>query len=180
MHTTGPNLGILSQQTHKMQLNSAARCKRPSEKPASASNASENTTMAKARGKIPIQTLKYTLNRRKDTTATRRRAGSEEGTAIIHIQDHNTAWQTPGKTQTTATVQDTHFTLLKSSNRPMAAARRRQGQQLYAWYGTPSRRPQAAPPFPLTAASEATQPQPPALLPEAWSCECNTGQTAKE
>jgi len=43
----------------------------------------------------------------------------------------------------------------------MAAARRRQGQQLYAWHGTPSRRSQATPPFPLTPADEATQPQPP-------------------
>jgi len=156
-----------------MQLNNTA-LKPPSEKPASASNASENTTMAKAQGKIPIQTLKHTRDRRKDTAATRRRAWSEEGTVIIHIQDHNTARQTPGKTQATVTAQDTHFTLLKSSNRPMAAARRRQGQQLYAWHGTPSKRPQAAPPFPLTAASEATQPQPPALPPEAWPCECNT------
>jgi len=84
------------------------------------------------------------------------------------------AWQTLGKTQATATAQDTHFTLLKSSKRPMVATRRRQGQQLYAWYGTPSRRPQAAPPFPLTAASEATQPQPPAMPPETWPCEFNT------
>jgi len=150
-----------------MQLINAAP-KRPSEKPALASNASENMTMAKAREKIPIPTLKHTRNRRKDTTATRRRARSEEGTVIIHIQDHNTARQTPGKTQATGTAQDTHSTLLKSSNRPMAAARRRQGQQLYAWHGTPSRRP------PLTAASEATQPQPPALPPQAWPWECNT------
>jgi len=76
-------------------------------------------------------------------------------------QNHNTARQTPGKTR--ATAQETHSTLLKSHNWQMVAARRRQGQQLYAWHGTPSRRPQAAPPFPLTAASEATQPQPPAL-----------------
>jgi len=62
--------------------------------------------------------------------------------------------ETPGNTQATATAQYTHSTLLKSSNRPMAAARRRQGQQLYAWHGTPSRRPQAAPPFPLTLAGE--------------------------
>jgi len=41
------SLGILSQQTHKMQLNNASP-KRPSEMPASASNASENT---KARDK---------------------------------------------------------------------------------------------------------------------------------
>jgi len=50
----------------------------------------------------------------------------------------------------------------------MVAARSRQGQQLYAWHGTPSRRP------PLTAASEAKQRQPPALPPEAWPCEYNT------
>jgi len=83
-------------------------------------------------------------------------------------QNHNTALQTLGNNQATATAQYTHSTLLKSSNRLMAAARRRQGQQLYAWHGTPSRRP------PLTAATEATQPQPPALPPEAWPCECNT------
>ena len=73
----------------------------------------------------------------------------------------------PDNTQATTTAQYTHSTLLKSSNRPMAAARRRQGQQLYAWYGTPSRRPQAAPPFPLTPAGEAIQLQPPALPSEA-------------
>jgi len=73
----------------------------------------------------------------------------------------------PDNTQATATVQYTHSTLLKSSNRPMAAARRRQGQQLYAWHCTPNRRPQSAPPFPLTPAGEVIQPQPPALLPEA-------------
>ena len=78
----------------------------------------------------------------------------------------------PVNTQPTATAQYTHSTLLKSSNRPMAAARRRQGQHLYAWHDTPSRRPQAAPPFPLTPAG----PQPPALPPEAWSCECNTNK----
>ena len=56
------------------------------------------------------------------------------------------------------------------------AARRRQGQQLYAWYGTPSRRPQAAPPFPLTPAGEVIQPKPPTLPPEAWASECNTNK----
>jgi len=84
--------------------------------------------------------------------------------------------ETPGNTQATSTTQYTHSTLLKSSNRPMAAARRRQGQQLYAWHGTPSRRTQAAPPFPLTPAGEAIQPQPPALPPEAWPCECSTNK----
>jgi len=84
--------------------------------------------------------------------------------------------ETPGNTQATATAQYTHSTLLKSSNWPMAAARRRQGQQLYAWHGTPSRRPQAEPPFPLTPAGEAIQPQPPALPPEVWPCECNTNK----
>jgi len=171
-----------------MQLNNAAP-KRPSEKPASASNASENTTLAKARDKSPIPTLKYTRNRHKDTTATRRRDRIKEETSGSRHKDarqaaqgtktshnHNTALQTPGNTQATATAQYTHSTLLKSSNRPMAAARRRQGQQLYAWHGTPSRRPQAAPPFPLTPAGEATQPQPPALPPGAWPCEYNTNK----
>ena len=170
-----------------MHLNNAA-LKRPSEKPASASNASENTTLAKARDKIPIPTLKYTRNRHKDTTATRRRDRSKEGTSgsgqdarqaapgTTTSQNHNTALQTPGNTQATATAQYTHSTLLKSSNWPMAAARRRQGQQLYAWHGTPSRRPQAAPPLPLTPAGEAIQPQPPALPPEALPCECNTNK----
>jgi len=91
-------------------------------------------------------------------------------------QNHNTTLQTPGNTQVTATAQYTHSTLLKSSNQPMAAARRRHGQQLYAWHGTPSRRPQAAPPFPLTPAGGATQSQPPALPPEAWPCEYNTNK----
>jgi len=91
-----------------------------------------------------------------------------------HEQARSEHKEKPVNTQTTTTAQYTHSTLLKSSNRPMAAARRRQGQQLYAWHGTPSRRPQAAPPFPLTPAGEAIQPQPPALPPEAWPCECNT------
>jgi len=82
--------------------------------------------------------------------------------------------ETQGNTQATATAQYTHSSLLESFNRPMAAARRRQWQQLYAWHGTPTRRPQAAPPFPLTPAGEAIQPQPAALPPEAWPCECNT------
>jgi len=43
--------------------------------------------------------------------------------------------ETSGNTQATATAQYTHSTLLKSSNWPMVAARRRQGQQLYAWHG---------------------------------------------
>jgi len=84
--------------------------------------------------------------------------------------------ETQGNTQATSTAQYTHSALLKSSNLPMAAARRRQGQQLYAWHVTPSRRPQAAPPFPLTPAGETIQPQPPALPPEAWPCECNTNK----
>jgi len=84
--------------------------------------------------------------------------------------------ETPANTQTTTIAQYTHSTLLKSSNRPMAAARRRQGQQLYAWHDTPSRRPQDAPPFPLTPAGEAIQPQPLALPPEVWPCECNTNK----
>ena len=92
---------------------------------------------------------------------------SAELQQITWTHHHNTALQTPGKTQVTATARYTHSTLLKSSNRPMAAARRRQGQQLYAWYDTPSRRLQTAPPFPLTQDSEAIQPQPPALPLEA-------------
>jgi len=44
-------------------------------------------------------------------------------------QTHN---KRPGNTEATTTAQYTHSTLLKSSNRPMTAARRRQGQQLYA------------------------------------------------
>jgi len=38
--------------------------------------------------------------------------------------------ETPGNTQATATAHYTHSTLLKSSNRPMAATRRRQGHQI--------------------------------------------------
>ena len=70
--------------------------------------------------------------------------------------------------ETRATAQNTHCILLKSSNQPMAAVRRRQGQQLYSWHGPPSRSPQPARQFPLAVVSEATQPQPPALPPEAW------------
>jgi len=84
--------------------------------------------------------------------------------------------ETPGNTQATAVAQYTHSTLLKSSNRSMTAARRRQGQQLYARHGTLSKGPQTAPPFPLTPAGEVIQPQPPALPPEAWPCECNTNK----
>jgi len=47
-------------------------------------------------------------------------------------QNHNMALQTLGNTQATATAQYTHSTLLESFNQPIAAARRRQGQQLYA------------------------------------------------
>jgi len=101
---------------------------------------------------------------------------SAELQQITWTHHHNTALQTPGNTQATATAQYTHSTLLKSSNRPMAATRRRQGQQLYAWHGTPSRRLRAAPPFPLTPAGEAIQPQPPALPPEAWPYKCNTNK----
>ena len=67
-----------------------------------------------------------------------------------HEQARSEHKEKPDNTHATATAQYTHSTLLKSSNRPMAAARRRQGQQLYAWYDTPSMRPQTAPPFPLT------------------------------
>jgi len=49
-----------------------------------------------------------------------------------HGQARSEHKEKPGNTQATATAQYTHSTLLKSSNRPMAAARRRQGQQLYA------------------------------------------------
>jgi len=92
------------------------------------------------------------------------------------VPSQHTALQTPGNTQATATAQYTHSTLLKSSNQPMAATRRRQGQQLYAWYGTLSKRLRDAPPFPVTPASEDIQPQIPALPPEAWPCECNTNK----
>ena len=108
--------------------------------------------------------------------------GTEQGQLPRHAtedlqqnpeQTHN---KRPGNTEATTTAQYTHSTLLKSSNQPMTATRRRQGQHLYAWHGTPSRRPQAAPPFPLPPASEAIQLQPPALPPEAWPCECNTNK----
>jgi len=36
-------------------------------------------------------------------------------------QNHNTALQTPGNTQATATAQYKYSTLLKSSNQPIAA-----------------------------------------------------------
>ena len=93
-----------------------------------------------------------------------------------HEQARSEHKEKPDNNQATATAQYTHSTLLKSSNRSMAAARRRQGQQLYAWHGTPSRRPQTAPPFSLTPAGEVIQPQPPTLPPEAWPCECNTNK----
>ena len=70
------------------------------------------------------------------------------------VPSQDTALQTSGNTQATATVQYTHSTLLKSSNQPMSAARRKQGQQLYVWHVTPSRRFRVAPPFPLTPAGE--------------------------
>ena len=49
-----------------------------------------------------------------------------------HEQARSEHKEKPDNTQATTTAQYTHSTLLKSSNRPMAAARRRQGQQLYA------------------------------------------------
>jgi len=90
--------------------------------------------------------------------------GPEQGTeqGILPRHAHK---ETLGNTQATATAHYTHSTLLKSSNRPMAAARRRQGHQIYAWHGTPS-----------NSAAEVIQPQPPALPPEAWPCECNTNK----
>jgi len=109
---------------------------------------------------------------KKETSGSVHKDAQQAASGTKTSQNHNTAQQTPGNTQATATAQYTHSTLLKTSNQPMAAARRRQGQQLYAWHGTPNRRPQAAPPFPLTQ----TQAQPPALMPEAWPCECNTNK----
>jgi len=69
--------------------------------------------------------------------------GPEQGTEQGMLPQHATQGlqqkpvpsqhkETQGNTQATSTAQYTHSTLLKSSNRPMAAARRRQGQQLYA------------------------------------------------
>jgi len=175
--------------SNSQPMRTAHLAPRPSKKPASASNASENTTLAKAQDKIQIPTLKYTRNQLKDTTVTRRRDRSmEETNGSGHkaarqaapgkktSQNHNTALQTPGNTQAAVTAQYTHSTLLKSSNRPTAAARRRQGQQLYAWHGTPSRRSQVVSPFPQTPSSEATQPQPPALPLEARPCEYKTNK----
>ena len=70
--------------------------------------------------------------------------------------------ETSDNTQATATAHYTHSTLLKSSNRPMAAARRRQGYQLYAWHGTSSK-----------SAAEVIQPH---HQRKAWPCECNTNK----
>jgi len=61
----------------------------------------------------------------------------------------------------------------------MIAARRRQGQQLYAGHGPPRRQW----PLPLASAScgtGATQPNPDALLREAWPCECSAGEESAE
>jgi len=49
-----------------------------------------------------------------------------------HEQARSEHKEKPVNSQVTTTAQYTHSTLLKSSNRPMAAARRKQGQQLYA------------------------------------------------
>jgi len=98
--------------------------------------------------------------------------GTEQGILPRHATQElqqkpvtNKHKDTPGNTQATATAHYTHSTLLKSSNRPMTASRRRQGHQLYAWHGTP-----------IKSAAKVTQPQPPALPPEAWPCECNTNK----
>jgi len=69
---------------HKMQQNNVA-LKRPGEKLASASNASENTTMAKAQEKILILTLKHAHNRHKKPRAARQRDGRGAEADIIHI-----------------------------------------------------------------------------------------------
>jgi len=98
--------------------------------------------------------------------------GTEQGLLPLHATQElqqkpvpSKHKETPGNTQATATAHYTHSTLLKSSNRPMAAARRRQGHQLYAWHGTPSK-----------SVAEVIQPQPLALPLEAWPCECNTNK----
>jgi len=84
--------------------------------------------------------------------------------------------RTPGQTRA---FTDKHYTLSKSSNWLMTAARRRQGQQLSAGHGPPRR------PWPLPLASaccgtEATQPNPEALPPEAWPRECNAGEESAD
>jgi len=130
--------------SNSQPMRTAHLASRPSGKLVSASNASENTTLAKARDKILIPTLKYIRNQLKDTTATRQRdRNMEETNGSGHkiarqaapgtkmSQNHNTTLKTPGHTQATATAQYTHSTMLKSSNGPIDAARRRQGQQLY-------------------------------------------------
>ena len=53
-------------------------------------------------------------------------------------QTHNTARQTPNKTQATGIAQFTHSTLLKSSNWPMDAARRRQGNNFMQGMARPA------------------------------------------
>jgi hypothetical protein len=176
-----------------MLHNNAAQ-QRPGEKPASAPKASQQTLqqlhgqagmLGQTSELTPWLAQHHPLG--EGYGQARSVLGPEQGTEQGMLPRHATQElqqkpvpskhkETPGNTQATATAQYTHSTLLKSSNRPMAAARRRQGQQLYAWHGTPSRRPQAAPPFPLTPAGEAIQPQPPALPPEAWPCECNTNK----
>ena len=139
---------------------------RSGKKPASAPEASQKPPRAQERANLKILTPKRISSRPGDTTAASLTDGNMDTPHIIHIHGRHS----PPR------LLNTHSTLLKSSNRPMAAARRRQGQQLYAWHGTPSRRPQAAPPFPLTPAGEVIQPQSPALPPEAWPSECNTNK----
>jgi len=169
---------------------------RPSEKLASAPKASQQT-LQQPHGQAGIlgQTSELTPwlarhhpfweGHKQARSVLRPEQGTEHGMLPLHatqelqqkpVPSQHTALQTPGNTQATATAQYTHSTLLKCSNQPMAAARRRQGQQLYAWHGTPCRRPQAAPLFPLTLAGEDEdiEAQPLALPPEAWPCECNT------
>jgi len=151
-------------------LHTDAAQQRPGNPPASAPEASQQKPSRAQKQANPGFPASQRMNSQPgDTTAAHQTAGGHEQARSEHKEK-------PDNTQVKVTAQYTHSTLLKSSNRPMAVARRRQGQQLYAWHGTPSRRPQAAPLFPLTPAGKVIQPQPPALPLEAWPSECNTNK----
>ena len=154
-------------------LHTDAAQQRPGNPPASAPEASQQKPPRAQKQANPGLPASQRMNSQPgDTTAADQTAGTLDTSHTSLIHDG----LTPPPPWNSTPHASTHSTLLKSSNRPMAAARRRQGQQLYAWHGTPSRRPQAAPPFPLTPAGEVIQPKPPALPPEAWPSECNTNK----
>jgi len=157
---------------------------RPGEKPASAPKTSQKSPRAQAQAKFKIPTLKRAGSRHEDIDAAGLRDGNRETMHIIHIHGrHSPPTQLQLTTPATTPQSPTNFLHHKPMFLPQPARNHSFGkghvharsvlrpelgteqQQLYAWHGTPSK-----------SAAEVIQPQPPALPPEAWPCECNTNK----